>query len=99
MPQPSTSQGMLASPPFEPMKDVMGVKELGGDFAATPALNTPFSPSAGGQPKGSMTPLQKQIAKMVISGQQQKDRPHSKDHQSLFGFPGPRLPPPGTGGQ
>ena len=92
-PQPSTGQGM-ESPPFEPMKNVTGVKELGGDFAAMPALGTPFLPSAGGQPEGSMTPLQKKIVEMVISAQQRKDRPHSKAHQSLFGsfgFPHPPL--------
>ena len=66
MPQPSTSQGMLVSYPFEPMKNVTDVKELGGDSAAMPAVHTPFSPSAGGQPRGSATPLQKEIAEMVI---------------------------------
>ena len=97
-PQPFTSQGMLVSPPFEPMKGD-GCKGVSGDSAAMPALDTPFSPSAGGQPKGSVTPLQKQIVAMVISVQQQKDRPHSKAHQSLFGFPAPRPPSPATRSQ
>ena len=82
----------------------MDVKELGGDSAAMPALGTPFSSSAGGQPKGSVTPLQKKIAEMVISAQQWKDIPHSKAHQSLFGSFGFPCPPPAaaaaaTGGQ
>ena len=68
-PQPSTSQG-VESPLFEPMKNVTGVKELGGDSAAMAVLCTLFSPSAGHQPKGSVTPLQKKIVEMVISAQQ-----------------------------
>ena len=90
----------MGSPPFEAMKNVMGVKKLGGDSAAMPALGTPFSPSADGQPKGFVTLLQKQISEMVISAQQHKERPHSKSHQSLFGgFGFPPPPPPATGGQ